>query len=1285
MVTGLLLVTIFVTGTQPVDWNQKWSAIVVFAALVALGDVLDLASSPWENGLVHIFGLTALLALGPVPALWVVVLGGTLGEILSRILARLDRIGFSSPRSSGLFVAGSIAVNGISVYAAGVIYEAVSNGFGTTDWTARDILALVPLFGAYFLINRALGAALLWAAGSSVTEYFRWNLWSTLTRLLLPLPLAAILAAIYLDLGTLLFIIAGVLFIGIWVLFRRLRAMRRDLEKRLRELRTLNKVGQTIATSLELDVLLNTIYHQVSQLMDAGHFYIALYDAVGDVLTFPLVFENGERKRYSGRRARNGLTEYVIRECRPILIQDQTEHIVANLGLEVIGQPALSWLGVPLVVGDKVLGVITVQSFTRPYAYDEKDMALLSTLAVQAAIALENAQLYGQMRRRTAELALLNTVSTAVSSTLDLDQVLQIVVTSIMPIIVCQKAALFLWDSPGGELRLAASQGLSDQFEQTSGWRDDAHFRRLRNQNAIIVPDINTSGSSADEIELAVREGYRAFAEIALMTQQEMIGSLCVFYDQVHHFDLAERDLLTTFANQAATAIANARLYSRTDQALARRVEELSAIERIGRELTSTLEPQRVLDLVLEQAMRGTSASRGCIAMLDSVQNAIKIVSHRGYSTEMARQLLSVPSQLEEGIVGRVLRKRQMIFLPDLGQDSAYAASAPEVRAQLAVPIFRDGTDVGAICLESTQETGFDEQDADFVSQLSTQAAVALKNAQLFQERSERVEELSLLYQASLSLASSLDYTDVLDTIGRLARHITNSDTVTFYLYDAINDVFERASSEGYEAAGDEFRGPRSSGITRAIIETRRPVLVSDTLTYPEINPRVIERGVRTVIGVPVISRGEVLGVLYVNRREPNVYTDNDVRLVSALANQAGATIANVRLFSQVSEARDRLEAIINSTQEGILVLDNSGRVVTANSRLGFFLDLQREQLAGLTINELLEHHRDAMVNLFGLTLTELDGWISRLLPDSTETYRRTLQIPAGGSAGAASTSSSSRRRFTELFVTPVLDTAGQAIGRLLVFRDITEEKELERMRDDLTGMMVHDLRSPLTAVLSGLDILRELAVDEHTDPMGIQALDVAGRSCHQMLTMVNNLLDISRLESGKMPLECGPAPFSPLVHGVVFRLSPIAAERDVQVEVDISSDLPMVNIDNEQISRVVTNLLDNALKFTPAGKTVIISATHPDSQDGDFLLCSVSDAGFGIPAGYEETIFDRFSQVRGQTSSSRQRGSGLGLAFCKLAIEAHGGRIWAQSSPGQGSTFYFTLPVADVASWLTD
>lgn len=1277
LLAGGLLALLLASIAQPVDWEEMWLPVVLFSVMLALASDPGVIATGSCSGIFHAVLLTALLATGPAPALWAAVLGTLLAQIFSRLLAQRITTIYNATRTTWVSAAATVGISSIGLCISGLIYQGVGGDFAVSDWTRRDVLALVPLFGSCFLVNQTLGAWLLWAQGISISGHFRRHLWPILTLELLPLPIAVLLAWIYLQTSTWVFVVCCSLAIGFWTLLHRLHGVYRDLEKRLRELHTLNKVGQTIATSLELDILLNTIYHQVSQLMEADHFYIALYDATSDILTFPLVFENGERKRYSGRRARNGLTEYVIRQRKPVLIQDHTEQVIANLGLEVIGHPALSWLGVPMAAGDKVLGVITVQSLLRSYAYNEGDRALLSTLAVQAAIALENAQLYGQMRRRTAELALLNTVSTAVSSTLDLDQVLHIVVTSVMPILVCQKSALFLLDSPDGELRLAASQGLSAQFEQSLMCQDDSCLWGVRNQTMVIVPDIGNSECPVAEAEWALQEKCRAFVKVALVTQQDLIGVLYVFFDQTHHLDLAERDLLTTFANQAATAIANARLYSHTDQALARRVEELSAIERIGRELISTLEPRRVLDLVLEQAMSATGATQGCIAMLDRARDSINVVTHRGYGTEAAEELMSGHHQLEEGVVGRVLRNGPSIPMLDMQQEPAHSAPDTAARAQLIVPILRNGTNLGVINLENNQAGSFDEQDAGFVSRLAIQAAVALKNAQLFQERSQRVEELSLLYQASLALASSLEATDVLDIISRLARHITQSDAVTLFLYDKANDQFQRVSTQGHLAHEAQPAGIRSKGVTHTIIETGRPILIADALTYPGINPQVVERGIRSVIGVPVMSQGEVLGVLYVNHGQPNAYSENDMRLVSALANQAGAAIANVNLFTQVSEARDRLEAIINSTQGGILVLDNAGRVVIANAHMEFFSGLGHDQLVGCTIDELLNGHPEALMNLSGLTPDRLSDWAAELKTHPVESYRRTIQ--------GAGQQQSSQSRFTELFGTPVLDDTGWAIGHLLVFRDITEEKELERMREDLTGMMVHDLRSPLTAILSGLEMMKELVIDENSDPMAIQAADVAGRSCRKMLTMINTLLDINRLESGRIPLERAPAPFGPLVHSAVSRLSPLAADRGITVHMELPPDLPMVDIDNEKIGRVLINILDNALKFTPLGEQVAIRATCEDVEGEDVLLCSVSDTGPGIPEEFREKIFDRFAQVHGQAISPERRGSGLGLAFCKLAVEAHGGRIWVTSEPDKGSTFWFALPVADVDAWLDD
>ncbi|MCP4543725.1 MAG: GAF domain-containing protein, partial [Chloroflexi bacterium] len=373
-------------------------------------------------------------------------------------------------------------------------------------------------------------------------------------------------------------------------------------------------------------------------------------------------------------------------------------------------------------------------------------------------------------------------------------------------------------------------------------------------------------------------------------------------------------------------------------------------------------------------------------------------------------------------------------------QHAPHAPLDPSAQALLTVPILREGAVLGAINLESNRVDGFDDQDANFVSQLATQAAVALKNAQLFQERSQRVEELSLLYQASLTLASSLEYTDVLDIISQLAQDITNSDAVTLYLYDLATDKFERVSAQGHRIEDVRPSSIRDKGVTRKIIETKEPVLIPNALAYPNINPVVLERGVRSIIGVPVMSQGGISGVLFVNRRSPHTYSENDLRLVGALANQAGATIANVRLFNQISEAHDRLEAIINSTRDGILVLDNLARVVIANTRMESFSDLRRDQLVDHTVEELMSDHPQGMVDLLGLTLDELRAWAILLQTKPTESAARIFQTLALEQAGAQQQRAHS---FTELFSMPVLDEAGQVIGRLMVFRDITKEKEL--------------------------------------------------------------------------------------------------------------------------------------------------------------------------------------------------------------------------------------------------
>jgi signal transduction histidine kinase len=273
---------------------------------------------------------------------------------------------------------------------------------------------------------------------------------------------------------------------------------------------------------------------------------------------------------------------------------------------------------------------------------------------------------------------------------------------------------------------------------------------------------------------------------------------------------------------------------------------------------------------------------------------------------------------------------------------------------------------------------------------------------------------------------------------------------------------------------------------------------------------------------------------------------------------------------------------------------------------------------------------------------------------------------------------------------TPVIDKDGAVVGRLIVIRDISEERRLAMMRRDLTEMIIHDLRSPLTAVIGGVQVANDL-LDSSADTSVIHhALDMANQSCNHLMSLVDSLLDISRLEAGQMPLERHPILLPHLTLSVIQQMRPIAERESVTLELDATPDTPPVYADHELVKRVLVNLVDNAVKHSPRNGAVTVKIA-PENVPGEqnitdmgvavlessgtphqSVRCTVIDAGPGIPREYRQRVFERFAQLDG-----RRRGKGLGLAFCRLAIQAHGGRIWVADNPnGQGSAFSFTLPV---------
>jgi signal transduction histidine kinase len=318
------------------------------------------------------------------------------------------------------------------------------------------------------------------------------------------------------------------------------------------------------------------------------------------------------------------------------------------------------------------------------------------------------------------------------------------------------------------------------------------------------------------------------------------------------------------------------------------------------------------------------------------------------------------------------------------------------------------------------------------------------------------------------------------------------------------------------------------------------------------------------------------------------------------------------------------------------------------------------------------------MAEYTGKRLAELPAEVLSCLGFSAEQIESMVNAMAQGIAPAGPRATiriagASPERLLERTSSLVWDRNGRVTGCSVVFRNITEELQMAKARELITETLVHDLRSPASAVSGALDVMEE-AISRagfQKDEVVNQAIEVARRGAQRVLGMIESLLEIARLQSGKIDVSHSTFHLRSLAANVLNDFMPESLENGIILRNEIPEDAPAVRGDLGKTTRVLTNLVDNAVKFTPAGGQVILSANR---HTANMVAIQVSDTGPGVPEDYREMIFERFNQVPGL--QGRRRGSGLGLTFCRLALEAQGGKIWYEPRPGGGSTFVFTLPM---------
>ena len=341
-----------------------------------------------------------------------------------------------------------------------------------------------------------------------------------------------------------------------------------------------------------------------------------------------------------------------------------------------------------------------------------------------------------------------------------------------------------------------------------------------------------------------------------------------------------------------------------------------------------------------------------------------------------------------------------------------------------------------------------------------------------------------------------------------------------------------------------------------------------------------------------------------------------------------------------------------------MILINTDGRITLINESVNRLTGLPQSEFIGHVLKDLPPD----VIETIGFTIQEASELLERIHLDEVSVFNKHSYTMVN--------------RVPELIIErsliPVDGESEQLTGLIILLRDITDEYKIKQAQNLISETLVHDLRSPLSSTISALDVIHDSFLSG--DPAGIvePSIQIAQRSSRRMLAMVESILEITRMESGNIELSLSKVNIETLLQESVSEFTTVALEYEVSISVNFPADLPLVRMDKNKIHRVLNNLIDNALKYTPKNGEILING---GINNQELLEIRVIDSGPGIPKEYQKRIFERFAQIPGM--ASRKRGSGLGLTYCHLAIEAHGGEIWVDDNPGGGSEFIFTLPVA--------